>query len=237
MWSGPRNISTAMMRSFSSRADCAVSDEPFYGAYLRHTGERHAMADKVIADMDCDWHSVAKAMQGDVPDGKAIWYQKHMTHHMEGPVDILDFPDHVHIFLIRDPDLVVASYREKNELVDAKQLGFARLVDYHNRVSDRIGCAAPVIDSNMVLADPAAQLTALCSAIGIEWDAAMLAWAMGKHAADGIWAEHWYNAVWTSAKFGPPTPIRPIDDDEQRIADACRDEYEYLRQFQPTLVV
>ena len=195
------------------------------------------MADKVIADMDCDWHSVAKAMQGDVPDGKAIWYQKHMTHHMEGPVDILDFPDHVHIFLIRDPDLVVASYREKNELVDAKQLGFARLVDYHNRVSDRIGCAAPVIDSNMVLADPAAQLTALCSAIGIEWDAAMLAWAMGKHAADGIWAEHWYNAVWTSAKFGPPTPIRPIDDDEQRIADACRDEYEYLRQFQPTLVV
>ena len=113
MWSGPRNISTAMMRSFSSRADTSVTDEPFYGAFLRATGEPQPMAAEVIADMDCDWQSVADTVRGPAPDDKAIWYQKHMPHHMVGSVDILDFPDHAHAFLIRDPDLVVASYAAK----------------------------------------------------------------------------------------------------------------------------
>ena len=143
MWSGPRNISTAMMRSFSSRADCAVTDEPFYGAYLKLTGEPHAMADDIIADMNCDWQSVSATMRGAIPGGKPVWYQKHMSHHMEGPVGIDDFPDHVHIFLVRDPDLMVASYRQKNELKSADQLGFARLLEYHDRISDRLGHAAP----------------------------------------------------------------------------------------------
>ena len=89
--------------------------------------------------MDCDWQSVAQTMRGPAPDGKAVWYQKHMTHHMEGPVSVDDFSDHIHVFLIRDPDLMVASYRHKNELVDARQLGFERLVEYHDRVSARIG--------------------------------------------------------------------------------------------------
>ena len=228
MWSGPRNISTAMMRSFSSRSDCAVSDEPFYGAYLKQTGEPHAMANEIIADMDCDWQSVARTMRGPVPNGKAVWYQKHMTHHMEGPVSVADFPDYIHLFLIRDPNLMVASYRHKNELVDARQLGFERLVEYHMRVSDRLGKAAPVIDGNSVLADPETKLTALCEAIGIEWDPAMLGWAKGPHPADGIWAKHWYNAVWNSEGFGPPTASSKLSTNEQRIADACRASYDAL---------
>lgn len=231
MWSGPRNISTAMMRSFSSRNDCAVTDEPFYGAYLKTTGERHAMADEVIANMDCDWQSVATAMRGSVPDGKPVWYQKHMSHHMEGPISVYDFPDHTHVFLVRDPELMVASYRHKNELVDARQLGFDRLVDYYRRVSDRLGRPAPVIDGNAILANPAEKLSALCAAIGIEWDPAMLSWPKGKHPDDGIWGEHWYNAVWNSEKFGAPTERSHLTDAERAIADSCRPSYDALRQY------
>jgi hypothetical protein len=228
MWSGPRNISTAMMRSFSSRADCAVTDEPFYGAYLKLTGEPHAMADDIIADMNCDWQSVSATMRGAIPGGKPVWYQKHMSHHMEGPVGIDDFPDHVHVFLVRDPDLMVASYRQKNELKSADQLGFARLVEYHDRISDRLGRAAPVVDSNRLLVDPEKGLRALCSAIGIEWDPAMLSWPQGPHPSDGIWATHWYNAVWNSSSFGPPTKPTELGARERAIADQCRAHYETL---------
>lgn len=231
MWSGPRNISTALMRSFSARADCAVSDEPFYGAYLKQTGARHAMADEIIVEMDCDWQSVAAALRGPVPEGKPIWYQKHMSHHMAGPVGIDDFPTLSHVFLIRDPDLMVASYRQKNELHDAAQLGFERLVDYHARVSDRMGRPAPVIDSNRLLADPEAMLRALCAAISIDWDPAMLRWPEGPHPADGIWAPHWYNAVWASTGFGQPTPFRALSGKAQRIADACRPHYATLLRY------
>jgi hypothetical protein len=229
MWSGPRNISTAMMRSFSSRADCAVSDEPFYGAFLKTSGEPQPMADEVIADMDTDWHSVAAAMRGPVPGGKTVWYQKHMPHHMVGPVDILDFPDHAHAFLIRAPELVVASYAAKNDLRAAHLLGFAKLVDYHSRISDKLGACAPVIDSSDIVSDPAGMLSALCSALGIGWDAAMLGRQAGPHPADGIWGHHWYGAVETSTGFVLPSPKMPfLNDEARRIADECQDDYNRL---------
>ena len=126
MWSGPRNISTAMMRSFSSRADCAVADEPFYGAYLKATGFDHPMAEAIIADMDCDWQSVARTMNGDPADGSAIWYQKHMPSEMVGPVGIHDLSAHRHAFLIRDPERMIASYAKKMEVVSFEDMGSAR---------------------------------------------------------------------------------------------------------------
>jgi Sulfotransferase domain len=232
MWSGPRNISTAMMRSFSSRADCAVTDEPFYGAFLKTSGERQPMADEVIADMDCDWQSVATTMRGPVPGGRAVWYQKHMPHHMVGPVDILDFPGHAHAFLIRSPELVVASYAAKNDLRAAHLLGFAKLVDYHSRISDRLGTCAPVIDSSDILNDPAGMLAALCTALGIDWDDAMLGWQAGRHPDDGIWGSHWYGAVEKSTGFAPPSSKMPLlNDDARRIADECQPDYERLAAF------
>ena len=231
MWSGPRNISTAMMRSFSARSDCHVTDEPFYGAYLKTTGEPHAMAAEIMSDMDVDWQSVAATMRGPIPDGKTLWYQKHMSHHMEGPISIDDFPDHSHVFLVRDPDLMVASYRQKNDLRDAKQLGFERLVEYHGRVSEKMGRPAPVVDSNRLLANPERGLRALCQAIGIVWDPAMLSWQKGPHPSDGIWASHWYNAVWNSTGFGKPTAPSVLTMLEQQIADECRPHYDALTRY------
>ncbi len=230
MWSGPRNISTAMMRSFGSRADTAVTDEPFYGAFLKQTGTPQPMADEVIASMDCDWRSVAGAMRGPVPGGHPIWYQKHMPHHMVGPVDITDFPEHAHVFLIRDPARVIASYAEKRVCVSLDDLGLERQCDYFERISDTTGKAPPVIDSGDVLADPEAVLKALCTALGIAWDPAMLCWEPGLREADGLWASHWYNAVAGSSGFAPPPAGKPqLDADQADLADSARPYYDRLK--------
>jgi Sulfotransferase domain len=227
MWSGPRNLSTAMMRSFGARADTFVSDEPFYGAYLKHTGDDQPMRDAVIAAMDCDWARVAHTMSGacDHP----VWYQKHMAHHMEGPVGIADLPGHTHAFLIRDPRRVVASYAVKRVRVRPDHLGVARQRDYFDREADRLGRAPPVVDSADILADPAGVLAGLCAALGIGWDPAMLHWPPGRRATDGVWAAHWYGAVEASTGFGPPDPTLPVlDAQSAAVAAACADDYAYL---------
>jgi hypothetical protein len=229
MWSGPRNLSTAMMRSFGARADTIVSDEPFYGAYLRHTGDDQPMKDAVIASMDCAWHSVARTMSGPAP--RPIWYQKHMAHHMEGPVGIDDLATHTHAFLIRDPARVVASYAAKRVAVRPEHLGIARQRAWFDREADRRGTAPPVVDSADILADPAAVLAALCAALGIDFDPAMLHWPAGRRDTDGVWAAHWYDAVEASTGFGAPDsrPIR-LDAAAQAVVDACRADYAYLAE-------
>lgn len=233
MWSGPRNISTAMMRSFSSRADTMVSDEPFYGAYLKATGDPQPMAAEVIADMDCDWHSVARACAGPVPGGKAVWYQKQMAHHMVGPVALDDLPGLTHAFLIRDPRRVVASYAEKRGDHRPEHLGIGRQRDYFEREADRLGRAPPVVDSADVLRDPEGTLSALCGALGISWDPAMLTWSAGRHPRDGIWASHWYDRVEASTGFDAAEegPLPDLAPDLQAIADACMKDYVYLSAY------
>ena len=232
IWSGPRNLSTAMMRSFGSRADTYVTDEPFYGAYLKATGDAQAMADQVIAAMDCDWASVARTMTGPCPTGAPIWYQKHMAHHMVGPVAHDDLSGLAHAFLIRDPARVVASYFAKRVAVLPEHLGTARQVEYFDREADRLGQAPPVIDSADVLRDPAGTLQMLCFALGIDWNPAMLGWERGVRDTDGLWAAHWYDTVAASDRFGPPDdePVE-LGRDEQAVADACRPDYDYLSRF------
>ncbi|WP_417611711.1 sulfotransferase [Parasphingorhabdus sp.] len=236
MWSGPRNISTAMMRSFGGRCDCAVTDEPFYGAFLKQTGQRQPMAEEVIASMDCDWQSVADSMRGPVPGGKAFWYQKHMPHHMVADVSIADFPDHRHAFLIRDPANVVASYTAKRVEVEAEDLGYERQLDYVDQAAQMTGKAPIVLDSADILRDPEAHLRALCAALEIPWDAGMLEWEAGPRNSDGIWATHWYGRVLETTGFGGGERAAPqLDTAAQRVANACRPFYESLSGYKISL--
>ncbi|WP_284125518.1 sulfotransferase-like domain-containing protein [Parerythrobacter aestuarii] len=231
MWSGPRNLSTAMMRSFSGRSDTYVSDEPFYGAYLKETGDPQPMAAEVIADMNCDWRSVAEAMRAPVPDGSPIWYQKHMPHHMEGPIDILDFPAMRHAFLIRDPIRVAASYANKRSAINSDHLGITRQWEYFQKISELQGKVPPVVDSADILTDPENVLKKLCKALDIPWDSGMLSWNLGPHPQDGIWGSHWYDKVNASTGFGdPPGPLPELSSEYQAVADACREDYEALRE-------
>jgi len=230
MWSGPRNLSTAMMRSFGNRADTFVSDEPFYGAFLETSGADHPLREEVIAAMDCDWARIARAIAGPVPDGAPIWYQKHMWHHMVGPIGYDDFAgDFTHAFLIRAPELMIGSYLRKREAAAFEDFGLDRQTEFFNREADRLGHAPPVVDAGDVLADPEGMLAGLCGRLGIAFDPAMLAWPPGRRATDGPWAPHWYQAVEASTGFGPPEPLPgDLPDGARRLAERCRPYYERL---------
>lgn len=220
------------MRSFGARPDCAVSDEPFYGAFLKANGEPHPLAKETIESMDCDWESVLATQSGDAPRAKAIWYQKHMPHHMIGDIGIEHMPNHRHAFLIRAPERVVASYKAKNELRAPEMLGFAKVREYFEQEAERTGEIPPVVDSDAILANPAVVLEKLCEALGIAWDQAMLSWETGPQPEDGVWGAHWYDKVNASTFFGPPRGALPILDGEyQKTVDACRDDYDFMAQY------
>lgn len=235
MWSGPRNLSTAMMRSFGARPDTTVTDEPYYGACLAQTRDAHPMIDDVIASMDCDWHSITRTLNGPAPENRAIWYQKHMAHHMVGPVSIADLPDHRHAFLIRDPARVVASYAAKRLAVRPDDLGYARQRTYFDREADRLGHAPPLVDSADILADPAGTLAKLCEALEIPWTPTMLTWPPGRRPTDGIWASHWYGAVESSTGFGAAeASLSRLDAQAVAVVEACKGDYSHLSKHRLT---
>ncbi|HUG25218.1 HAD family hydrolase [Piscinibacter sp.] len=229
-WSGPRNISTAMMRSWENRSDCAVSDEPLYAHYLQHTQLDHPGRDDVIAAGDTDWRRVVAALTtGPAPDGRAVWYQKHMTHHLLPGMGV----DWVHglanVFLIRDPTLVVASYVKSRATVAAEDIGLLQQATLFDIVAQRLGHAPPVIDAERFLRDPQTQLKSLCKQLGVAFTERMLHWPAGPRASDGVWAPYWYEAVWKSTGFELPRERQVLlEGDAARAADACRPAYEML---------
>lgn len=202
MWSGPRNISTAMMYSFYSRSDCYASDEPFYAHYLSATGIDHPVAATVIAEGETDRRAVASHLSGDVPDGSRIWYQKHMCHHMIEGMNLDWLAGFSNCFLIRSPREVLLSLAKKTDAVDAWATGLpqqARIVE----AVETMGEEALIADSRDILLDPKGMLTKVCEKLGIPFDESMLTWPAGPKDCDGIWAEHWYDAVWESTGFTP----------------------------------
>jgi hypothetical protein len=234
MWSGPRNISTAMLRSFGNRGDCAVSDEPFYAAYLVATGLWHPMREDVIASQPTDPGAVAEALTGPAPEEKPIWYQKHMTHHMVPGFSRDWIGSCFNAFLIRAPEAVLASYHRKREQFSLAEIGLPAQVDIFTQSADRLGRAPPVIEGQDLLADPAGLLRALCRACGISFDAAMLSWPAGRRASDGVWAPVWYEAVENSTGFAPPgveAGFEDLPDPLKRIAEAARPLYESLARY------
>lgn len=230
MWSGPRNISTAMMRAFENRPDTAVVDEPFYAAYLADTGLDHPMREEVLASQPRDWREVAAAMSGDAPRGAAVFYQKHMTHHMR-PGFGLDWARACrNAFLIREPEAVLASYTVKRAEVTLEDIGVTRQHELFRRECDRLGEAPPVVQGADILADPRGMLTRLCAALGIPFRQEMLSWPAGRRETDGVWAPAWYDAVERSTGFEAPPPRTPapLSDELRRIADLARPHYEAL---------
>ncbi len=233
MWSGPRNISTAMMRSFENRPDTAVIDEPFYAVYLAATGEDHPMRDEVLAAQPTDWREVAAALVGPVPGGAAVFYQKQMTHHMVDGVGLEWMARCRNVFLIRRPDEVVASYGRRRDTVSLTDIGVERQVDLFDREADRLGSASPVIDAADVLADPRGLLSALCADLGIAFDDRMLAWPSGARETDGVWAPAWYEQVERSTGFQKP-PVAPppeLSQDQRRVAEAAQPYYDRLARW------
>ncbi len=236
MWSGPRNISTAMMRAFENRPDCTVVDEPLYGAWLKMSGEPHPMREEVMAAMDTDWRSVVADLTGPVPGGKRVWYQKHMTHHiLPEMMETGWLAKLTHVFLIRDPSHVVASYLDKRDTVSPEDIGVPQQQALHDFIVGRIGQEPPVIDSGEFLADPEGHLRALCDRLDIPFDEHMLSWPPGPRESDGVWAPHWYQKVHESTGFGPPPGDPPdLQGRARAVADACRPLYERLYRLRIT---
>lgn len=231
MWSGPRNISTAMMRAFGNRADCFVTDEPLYAYYLERTGIDHPMRDAVIASQSTSWREVVDWLTGRVPGGHSLWYQKHMTHHLLDEVGRDWFGAVHHCFLIRDPRAVLASYAAKRDSVTLDDVGMVQQARIFDEVVARGGGRVPpVVDAQDVLSDPAGTLAALCGALGIAFDERMLSWPPGRRDTDGVWAEHWYASVERSTGFGAPKPSPgPLPDELEALAELCQPAYDAIR--------
>jgi len=229
MWSGPRNLSTAMMYAFAARGDCAVVDEPFYAAYLAKTGLDHPMREAILTAQPQDPDEVVTRLLGPVPAQKPHFYQKHMAQHM-----IPGFPrdwvrEVVNVFLIRHPARVAASFSAKYDNPVLADIGFVQQVELYDYLV--VGGQLPVvIDSADIRRDPSTMLQRLCAALGLDWTPAMLSWPRGGHPDDGAWAAHWYGAVHDSTSFAPaegPPPV--LDGPRAALAEAAMPAYERLR--------
>jgi hypothetical protein len=218
MWSGPRTISTALMRSWGSRPDTAVCDEPFYAHYLQATGRDHPGRDEILAQHETDWRCVVRRLTGPIPDGKAILYQKHMVHHllpgmMGGWLAALR-----HAFLIRDPREMLLSLVKVLPAPRIEDTGLPQQWALFQRVREQAGGTPPVLLAREVLEQPRPMLRALCDALGVPFTGAMLAWEPGPRPTDGVWARYWYATVEASTRFQPygpkpdplPEALRPL---------------------------
>jgi hypothetical protein len=230
MWSGPRNISTAMMRSWGNRPDTFVCDEPFYAFYLRETGREHPGRDEVVAAGETDSGKVIEQLTGPVPNRKPIFYQKQMTHHLLPGIDREWLGSVRNCFLIRDPAEVIVSYIKKNHEPSLEDIGFVQQAEIFDWVCERTGSVPPVIDARDVLENPERILRLLCDAIGVEFTEAMLSWPAGLRETDGIWAKHWYEEVAASTSFRRPARHEPqaISERLGKVHERSREFYEQL---------
>lgn len=224
MWSGPRNLSTAMMYAFATRADCAAVDEPFYAAYLGATGLDHPMRERILAAQPVDPGAVVAGLLR--PVAQPVQYLKLMTHHML-PGFPLDWArDAANIHLIRHPARVIASYAAKRDAPDLtlEDIGFG------NAAQLFAALPGPVIDSDDIRAQPGAMLETLCDSIGLRFDPAMLSWPAGPKQCDGVWAPHWYDAVHRSTGFARAEGALPqVEDRHRPLLDRALPVYEAMR--------
>lgn len=231
MWSGPRNISTALMRSWGNRPDATVCDEPLYAHYLRRTGIRHPGADEVIAHHESDWRRAVAGLLGPVPGGKAIFYQKHMAHHLLPHIERDWLGSLTHAFLVRDPREMLTSLVKTLPEPTRWDTGLPQQVEIFEWVRARTGEVPTVVDARDILEDPPGVLARLCDRLGVAFDEGMLSWPAGRRETDGIWARHWYANVERSTTFQPYAPKAvPVPEALRGLLDECVGLYERLHR-------
>lgn len=232
MWSGPRNISTTLMRSFENRLDTFVTDEPFYAHYLHKTGIDHPYRQEIMANGNTDWNSVSDEITGSIPDGKEIWYQKHMAQHNLPGMDLEWVKKLQNCILIRHPWEVILSYSKKYEISSIFQLGFPQQVDLFNILKEQ-GVPPLVIDAGELLKNPEQMLKLLCGKLDIPFYDKMLSWPAGRRKSDGIWGKHWYGNVEASTGFHSYTEKKgdfPLKYED--IYKVCLEGYQQLYSYQ-----
>jgi len=232
MWSGPRNISTALMRSWGNRPDTHACDEPLYAHYLLKRGIDHPGAEEVIAHHETDWRKAVAALVGDVPGGKPIFYQKHMAHHLLPEIDRAWLGQVENCFLIRDPQEMLTSLIKNLPQPRIEDTGLPQQLGILESVRRSTGRVPPVLDAKDILLDPRGMLTALCDALGVEFSEAMLSWPAGRRDTDGVWAKYWYEAVEQSTGFQPYRPKpEELPPDFEPLLRRCLDFYEELHKL------
>jgi hypothetical protein len=228
MWSGPRNISTAMMRAFENRPDTVVVDEPLYAAYLVRTGIEHPARDEVIASQPTDLDAAIAALSAPLPSGHSVHYAKHMAHHVSREMDLSWTLRFRTVMLIRDPAEVVASYVRSREACEPEDIGLPQQ-GWLMAFWDEHGLEVPILDAGDFLRAPEAYLRWLCDWLGIPFTSRMLSWPAGPRDSDGVWAPHWYATVWASTGFEPWRPRgTALSEHDAAVAEACRPIYEEL---------
>ncbi len=228
MWSGPRNVSTALLRSFGSRADTVVCDEPFYAHWLRETGTPHPGSEQIQRVHETDWQRVSKQLTARLPAGKSVFYQKHMAHHLLPERERSWMAGMNHAFLIREPRAMLASLCEVVPQPSLLDTGLPQQVQLFEQLLAQ-GATPPVIDSADLLRQPGPMLRALCERLNLSYDPSMLTWETGPRDTDGCWSVHWYASVMASTGFEPYRPSRkPLPRSLAPLADACEPLYQSL---------
>ncbi len=230
LWSGPRNISTALMYSFAQREDTCVYDEPLYGHYLSQTDadEYHPGAEEVLESMENDGQKVVDWMMG--PHDKPVVFFKQMTHHLVN-LDRSFLDETINVILTRDPKEMLPSYAKQVKNPSMRDVGYAQHLDLLQYLQERNSKFA-VLTSKDVLIDPPQTLSKLCDAIGIPFDEAMLSWEKGARPEDGVWAKYWYQNVHESTGFKPYQPkTDPFPEELKPLLAKCRPIYEKLVEY------
>ncbi len=229
MWSGPRNVSTALMRSWGNRSDTFVCDEPLYAYYLWKTKLPHPGADEVIAHGETDWRKVVAWLTGPIPEGKRIFFQKQMSHHLLPEISRDWLAQLTHAFLIRHPRDMLVSLDEKTPAPSLPDTGFPQLAEIYEHVRAHTNQSCPVVDARDLLENPRMILKKLCGALGVEFDERMLLWPPGRRPTDGVWAKHWYQNVEKTTGFQPYKPkTGPLHAHLEPLLSQCLPYYEKL---------
>ena len=229
MWSGPRNLSTAMMRSFENRQDTAVLDEPFYAHYLSKTGLDHPGRVAVLSSQNAKWDEVAQMCTGQIPREKPLWYQKHMAQHNLEGCDLGWIKDVRNCLLVRDPKYVIDSYGKRFPVENERLLGYLQQIEILSILEKQTGETPPILDAKDILQHPESMLKQLCNQLGIDFSGKMLFWPAGKRDSDGVWAPHWYSRVEQSTGFMPYQEKEiQLNDDLIPIYKKCMAHYNML---------